>query len=99
MAAAPTSLRAGATPMEKGAAVILSALIITVLTWIASSVQQSQLQYARIEERLNAQTTTLAQIQKTIDASNRHYDELDQRLRTHDTRLTILEQKVTREAR
>lgn len=96
MLATPTSPKTRSTVIEKGAAAILSALVIAGLSWTASSVQQSQLQYARIEERLKAQNDTLIQIKKTIETSDRHYDVLDQRLRSHDTRLTILETQLKR---
>lgn len=94
MSARTLQEKRGVSGMEKAAAGVLSALVIAALTWIASSVQQSQLQYARIEERLNAQASTLLQIQKSIDASSRQFDELDRRIRSHDTRLTILEQQI-----
>lgn len=84
-----------AVGLEKTVLAILSALIIAVLVWIASTVQQSQLQYARIEERLNAQSTTLTQIQKSLDASGKRFDVLDTRLRQQEQRITILEQKVS----
>ena len=48
---------------EKVALTVLAAVIISVLSWIGLTVNQNQLQYARIEERLASQSVILKDLQ------------------------------------
>ncbi len=48
---------------EKVALAVLAAVIVGMLSWVGLTVNQNQLQYARIEERLSSQSVILKDLQ------------------------------------
>lgn len=54
---------------EKACMVALTAVIVGVLSWVGLTVNQNQLQYARIEERLASQSVILKDLQNKFTDS------------------------------
>ena len=91
-------MQSSGNPLEKIALSILAAVILMVLGWVGLTVNQNQIQYARIEERLANQGTTLAQIRKSIDISSSRSAAFDERMMELEHRISVLEQERRKNA-
>ncbi len=77
---------------EKTALTVLALVIVAVLSWVGITVNQNQLQYARIEERLANQSTILEDLQKKFNASTVWQSRMETDLALIKQRLSALEQ-------
>jgi|TARA_Y100000310_G_C20166698_1_gene571681 ABC-type anion transport system duplicated permease subunit len=77
---------------EKIALFVLGSVIVSVLCWVALTVNQNQLQYARIEERLANQSVILEDLQKKFNASTVWQSRMETDLALIKQRLSALEQ-------
>lgn len=77
---------------EKIALFVLGSLIVSVLGWVAMTVNQNQLQYARIEERLANQSVILEYLQKKFNDSTVWQSRMETDLALIKQRLNALEQ-------
>ncbi|GEK08928.1 hypothetical protein [Pseudoalteromonas peptidolytica] len=76
---------------EKNALTILAMVIVSVLGWVGYTVNQNQIQYARIDERLAAQSDILKDMQIRIGDANQWRAGVDQDLSDIKARLNRLE--------
>ncbi|MED5513255.1 MAG: hypothetical protein VYB81_10970 [Pseudomonadota bacterium] len=77
---------------EKIALFVLGSLIVSVLGWVAMTVNQNHLQYARIEERLANQSVILEYLQKKFNDSTVWQSRMETDLALIKQRLNALEQ-------
>ncbi|HAU05464.1 MAG: hypothetical protein CMK63_00115 [Pseudoalteromonadaceae bacterium] len=77
---------------EKTALTVLALVIVAVLSWVGITVNQNQLQYARIEERLANQSTILEDLQTKFNASTVWQSRMETDLALIKQRLSALEQ-------
>lgn len=77
---------------EKTALSVLALVIVAVLSWVGLTVNQNQLQYARIEERLANQSVILEDLQKKFNASTIWQSRMETDLALIKQRLSALEQ-------
>lgn len=54
---------------EKWALTILGTVITTMMLWVMNGVQDSQVQYSAIQERLLSNSTILLKLQNTVEKS------------------------------
>lgn len=78
---------------EKTALTVLALVIVAVLSWVGITVNQNQLQYARIEERLANQSTILEDLQTKFNASTVWQSRMETDLALIKQRLSALEQE------
>ena len=55
------------SPFEKATSGIVAAIIVALLAWVGNGVQQSQIQYSAIQERLLGQSAILIKLQNTVE--------------------------------
>ena len=72
---------------EKWALSILGLVIIGLLGWVGKTVNNNQVQYARIEERLTNQTVMLTEL-------NNKYSARDMKISSIERELALLKQQV-----
>lgn len=85
-----------AVAFEKIAFTILTAIIITVMTWVGVTVNQNQLQYARIEERLSSQSVILKDLQNKFTDSTQWRSRIETEMALFNQRLRTVEQKESK---
>ncbi len=81
---------------EKTALTILAAVIIAVLSWVGLTVNQNQLQYARIEERLSSQSVILKDLQNKFTDSAQWRSRIETEMALFNQRLRTVEQKESK---
>lgn len=84
--------RQSETNFEKTALSVLAAVIIAVLGWVGLTVNQNQIQYARIDERLSSQSDMLKDVKKTMVDANTWRTGVNQDINDIKARLYKLEQ-------
>lgn len=84
--------RQSETNFEKTALSVLAAVIIAVLGWVGLTVNQNQIQYARIDERLSSQSDMLKDVKKTMVDANTWRTGVNQDISDIKARLYKLEQ-------
>tara|TARA_B100000700_G_scaffold200729_1_gene220890 strand:+ start:4891 stop:5175 length:285 start_codon:yes stop_codon:yes gene_type:complete len=77
---------------EKMCMAALTAVIIGVLSWVGLTVNQNQLQYARIEERLASQSIILKDLQNKFTDSAVWRSRIETDMALYNQRIRALEQ-------
>ncbi|WP_149983288.1 hypothetical protein [Pseudoalteromonas rhizosphaerae] len=85
-----------AVAFEKIALTIFTAIILTVMTWVGLTVNQNQLQYARIEERLSSQSVILKDLQNKFTDSTQWRSRIETEMALFNQRLMTVEQKESK---
>ena len=78
--------------LEKMCMAALTAVIIGVLSWVGLTVNQNQLQYARIEERLASQSIILKDLQNKFTDSAVWRSRIETDMALYNQRIRALEQ-------
>lgn len=76
---------------EKVALTVLGAIIVSVLAWVGVTVNQNQLQYARIEERLASQSIILKDLQNKFTDSAVWRSRIETEMAVFKQRLNVVE--------
>jgi hypothetical protein len=83
--------QATGTNLEKVALSALALVIVAILSWVGVTVNQNQLQYARIEERLTNQSSMLITLQNSTFNAAQWHSKMDKNLALLEQRLTVIE--------
>lgn len=81
---------------EKWVLAIFSTLILGILGWMAKTVSDSQIQYARIEERLLSQNVILVELKGRFDSATKYRLELQSEVVSLKRRVTGIERELDR---
>jgi hypothetical protein len=76
---------------EKWALSILAAVIILILGWVGVTVNQNQLQYARIEERLANQSVLLVSLQNSVGDATKWRSKIERDIALIEQRVKSVE--------
>lgn len=87
------SERSNELNFEKWVLAIFSTLILAILGWMAKNVNDSQIQYARIEERLLSQNAILIELKSRFDVATKYRIELENKYSQLERRVSELERR------
>jgi uncharacterized protein HemX len=79
------------TNLEKAALSVLALVIVAILGWVGVTVNQNQLQYARIEERLTNQSSMLITLQNSTFNAAQWHSNMDKNIALLEQRLASIE--------